>query len=50
MDDAAIMPRLMLGESVFRLEHDRGMSALGDSESGCDPDDSAAHHNRAIGP
>src|ERR1700693_225996 len=48
MNDAAVMPCLMPGDSVFRLQHDRGMSALGKSESGCDPDDSAAHTNQAI--
>jgi|SRR3954471_20623797 len=50
VDDAAVMPRLMLGESVFRLQDHWGVPTLGKSEGRCNPDDSAAHHNRAIGP
>jgi len=50
VDDAAVMSRLMPSESVFRLEHDRDMPALGEGESSCDPNDSAAHNHTAIGP
>jgi len=44
MDDAAVVPRLVPGEPVFRLEHDRGMPTLSKSESCCDADDSAPNH------
>jgi hypothetical protein len=48
MDDAAVVSRLMPSESVFGFQNDWRMSALGQSESRRDSDDSSANYYRSI--
>jgi hypothetical protein len=48
MDDAAVVPRLMPGEPVFRLEDERDKATLRKSQCRCDADDSTANHYNSI--
>src|SRR5438045_7940365 len=48
MDDAAIMPRLMLSEFVIRFQHNWRATPLGERKGRRNSDNSAAHHHRAI--
>src|SRR2546423_540958 len=48
MDNAAIMPGLMLSEFVIRFEHDWRATALGERKSRRNSDDPPAHHHGAI--
>jgi hypothetical protein len=48
MDDAAVVSRLMLGEPVLGLEHNRQVPPFRKRESGGNPYNSAAHYDRPI--
>jgi hypothetical protein len=35
MDHAAVVPRLMSGQAIFRLEHEGRLTTFGESHGGC---------------